>query len=175
MQIPFSFKHMFLSPGKTFAVPTVAGARVRVVDGMVWATTSSSPDDVWLKAGEEHTVERPGLTVIESIGLSTVELIPPVAANIRGRIMNRYEAAIPRAAFKLAAAAMTVLTIALMVVLPAKVGADGDAGTPLASGVVATTPREIGAGRLLDAREKGEGDRNFAQATNGAAPPTSVQ
>jgi len=37
---------MFLAPGKTFAVPTVSGARVRVVDGLVWATTSSSPDDV---------------------------------------------------------------------------------------------------------------------------------
>ena len=54
MQIPLSFKRMFLAPGKTFAVPTVAGSRVRVVDGLVWATTSSSPEDVWLGAGDEH-------------------------------------------------------------------------------------------------------------------------
>ena len=77
MQIRLAFKRMLLGPGKTFAVPMVAGARVRVVDGMVWATTSSSPDDVWLGAGEEHTVQSPGLTVIESVDHSTVELIPP--------------------------------------------------------------------------------------------------
>ena len=59
MQIRLSFKRMFLAPGKTFAVPTVAGARVRVVDGLVWATTSSTRDDVWLRAGDEHTVQSP--------------------------------------------------------------------------------------------------------------------
>ena len=84
MKIRLSFKRMFLAPGKTFAVPTVSGARVRVVDGLVWATTSSSPDDVWLGAGEEYTVPSPGLTVIESIGHSTVELVPPAATGTRG-------------------------------------------------------------------------------------------
>src|SRR5438270_618042 len=69
MQIRLAFKHMFLEPGKTFAVPTVAGARVRVVDGKVWATTSSSPDDVWLGAGEEYTRRSPA-----SIGASPEKL-----------------------------------------------------------------------------------------------------
>ena len=141
MQIRLAFKRMFLGPGKTFAVPMVAGARVRVVDGMVWATTSSSPDDVWLGAGEEHTVQSPGLTVIESVDHSTVELIPPTETNTRGHIMNRYEITIPRAVCNIAAIAMTAITIGLLVVLPAKLGSDTqEARSRLASNVVATTP-----------------------------------
>lgn len=141
MQIRLSFKRMFLAPGKTFAVPTVSGARVRVVDGLVWATTSSSPDDVWLGAGDEHTVQSAGLTVVESVARSTVEIIPPTATGIRGHIMNRYEINIPRAACHIAAIAMTAITIGTLVVLPAKLGADSqEVRSRLASNVVATTP-----------------------------------
>jgi hypothetical protein len=61
MQIRLAFKRMFLRPGTTFAVPMVAGARVRVVDGMIWATTSSSPDDVWLGAGRRAHSTKPWL------------------------------------------------------------------------------------------------------------------
>jgi hypothetical protein len=144
MQIPLSFKRMFLSPGKTFAVPTVSGARVRVVDGLVWATTSSSPDDVWLGAGDEHTVQSAGLTVVESVTPSTVEIIPPTATGTRGHIMNRYEIKIPRAACHFAAIAMTAITIGLLVVLPAKLGSGSQEARPqLASSVVSMTPMPI--------------------------------
>jgi hypothetical protein len=144
MQIRLAFKRMFVGPGKTFAVPTVAGARVRVVDGMVWATTSSSPDDVWLGAGEEHTVQSPGLTVIESVDHSTVELIPPTKTGTRGHITNRYEITIPRAVCNIAAIAMTAVTIGLLVVLPARLGPGSqEARSRLASNVVATTPTPI--------------------------------
>jgi Protein of unknown function (DUF2917) len=141
MQIRLAFKRMFLEPGKTFAVPTVAGARVRVVDGMVWATTSSNPDDVWLGAGDEHTVQSPGLTVVESVTRSTVELIPPTATGTRSRTINRYKTAIPRAACSIAAIAMMVITLGLLVVLPAKVqSGSGEARPQVASNIVATTP-----------------------------------
>jgi hypothetical protein len=145
---------MFLAPGKTFAVPTVAGARVRVVDGLVWATTSSSREDIWLKAGDEHTVQSPGLTVVESVARSTIELIPPAppdpaataisASATRGHIMNRYEITIPRAVCNIAAIAMTAITIGLLVVLPAKLGSDTqEARSRLASNVVATMPSPV--------------------------------
>jgi hypothetical protein len=111
---------------------------------MVWATTSSSPDDVWLGAGEEHTVQSPGLTVIESVDHSTVELIPPTETNTRGHIMNRYEITIPRAVCNIAAIAMTAITIGLLVVLPAKLGSDTqEARSRLASNVVATMPSPV--------------------------------
>jgi Protein of unknown function (DUF2917) len=145
MQIRLPFRRIFLGPGKTFAVSTVAGARLRVVNGMVWATTSSSPDDVWLGANEEHTVQKPGLTVIESVARSTVELFLPASTGTWSRIIKRYrcESAAPRVASNIAAIAMAAITIGLLVVLPAKIESDGQgARARVASDIVATTPSE---------------------------------
>jgi Protein of unknown function (DUF2917) len=142
MQIRLSFKRMFLAPGKTFAVPTVSGARVRVVDGLVWATTSSSPDDVWLGAGDEHTVQSGGLTVVESVARSTVEIIPPPTTGTRGHIVNRYKIKTPRAACNFAAIAMAAITIGLLVVLPAKMESGRhEVRQPVTSNVLAATPK----------------------------------
>lgn len=176
MKIPFSFRRMFLDPGKTFAVPTVAGARVRVVDGMVWATTSNSPDDVWLGAGDEHTIGEPGLTVIESVARSTVEIIPPCANNARGRAAAeyRFESAVVRAAANLAAVAMTAITLGLLVVLPAKLASSSHETRSLApSNVVTVSPIKV------------EGRRPggiaaapavpFSQASSGAPSATRAQ
>jgi hypothetical protein len=165
---------MFLAPGKTFAVPMVAGARVRVVDGMVWATTSSSPDDVWLGAGDEHTVQSAGLTVVESVARSTVEIIPPIATGTRGHIMNRYEINIPRGACRIAAIAMTAITIGLLVVLPAKrESARHELRQRVTSNVLAATPAEwvvSQPGGMVKPPEQ-----TITQASSGVAPPTRVQ
>jgi DUF2917 family protein len=173
MQIRLSFKRMFLAPGKTFAVPMVAGARVRVVDGMVWATTSSSPDDVWLGAGDEHTVQSAGLTVVESVARSTVEIIPPTATGTRGHIMNRYEINIPRAACRVAAIAMTAITIGLLVVLPATMGPGRHDARPPAASILAATPAERGISQP-GGRVKPQ-EQTITQASSGMAPPTRVQ
>jgi hypothetical protein len=170
MQIRLAFKHMFLEPGKTFAVPTVAGARVRVVDGKVWATTSSSPDDVWLGAGEEYTVPGPGLTVIESIGRSTVELIPPTATGTRGHIMNRYDMGIPRAVCSVAAIAMTVITVGLLVILPAKLGPDSQEARLRQASSVAATPTAVVVSQprsIINPLKP-----TSTQASSGVVPPT---
>lgn len=144
MQIQLSFKRMFLAPGKTFAVPTAAGARVRVIDGMVWATTSSNPDDFWLGAGDEHTVRSPGLTVVESVSPSTVELLPPAAGSTEGRLMNRYKIKIPRIACNIGALAMTALTVTLLVVLPATTGPQRHEAKALGPSIVAAAPEPNG-------------------------------
>jgi hypothetical protein len=169
MQIRLSFKRMFLSPGKTFAVPTVSGARVRVVDGLVWATTSSSPDDVWLGAGDEHTVQSAGLTVVESVTPSTVEIIPPTATGTRGHIMNRYEIKIPRAACHFAAIAMTAITIGTLVILPAKMeSARHEVRQPVTSNVLAAKPvKWVG---TINSPEQ-----TITQASSGVAPPNRIQ
>jgi DUF2917 family protein len=172
MQIRLAFKHMFLEPGKTFAVPTVAGARVRVVDGKVWATTSSSPDDVWLGAGEEYTVRSPGLTVIESVGRSTVELIPPAATGARGHIMNRFDIGIPRAVCTFAAVAMTVIAIGLLVILPAKLGSDSQEARLHQPSSVAALPTTVVVSQsrsIVNALKP-----TSTQASSGVAPPTLV-
>ena len=58
--------------------------------------------------------------------------------------MNRYETTNPRAAFGLAAVAMTVITIAMMVVVPATLDSRGDATRNLASRTV-VSPAEVDA------------------------------
>ena len=84
MAMKLSFGRFLLEAGKTHAVPTGAGARIRVHDGIVWATTSGDLDDVWLGAGQEHEVQHAGLTVIEAAARSTIELLPPAANDPRG-------------------------------------------------------------------------------------------
>lgn len=171
MQIALSFRRMLLEAGRTFSFATVAGARVRVLDGMVWATTSASPHDIWLRSGEEHTVTRRGLTVIESVTPSTVELIPPSAINRCGRILNRFDIGVPKVASRLAAIAMTLIVIGLLVVLPASVET-GDA-TRAAPGVVATSPDRIvvtGNRELSPSK-----DDVLARAPNTSPRPTSIQ
>lgn len=150
MKIPFSFTRMFLEPGRTFAVPTVAGARLRVVDGSVWATTSGSPDDVWLSAGDEHTVGKPGLTVIESVARSTVEFIPRSASEARDWTGARFESVLARAACKLGAAAMTAITVVLLVILPAQVASHSEAKPQVASNVTRMPPIEVVGRRPAD-------------------------
>lgn len=82
MAMKLSFGRFLMDAGKTHAVPTGAGARIRVHDGVVWATTAGDLDDVWLGAGQEHEVQRDGLTVIESATRSTFELLPPAANDL---------------------------------------------------------------------------------------------
>jgi hypothetical protein len=82
MAMKLSFGRFLLEAGRTLAVPAGVGARIRVHDGVVWATTSGELDDVWLGSGQEHEVERSGLTVIESATRSTFELLPPAANDV---------------------------------------------------------------------------------------------
>ena len=68
-----------LQSGQTVVVPRHANVRLRVHDGMVWATSSGDLDDVWLRAGQEHALAYKGRTVIESTARSTIELVPAAA------------------------------------------------------------------------------------------------
>jgi hypothetical protein len=169
MQIPFSFTRMLLEAGRTFSFATLAGARVRVLDGLVWATTSASPNDIWLRSGEEHTVTRRGLTVIESVTPSTIELIPPSPAKPCGRILNRFDIAVPKLAFRLAAALITAIVIGLLVVLPASVESGSPSELLSPPAIVATTPARIVVTGTRDTNQA------LAQAPGVAARPTSVR
>jgi hypothetical protein len=58
--------------------------------------------------------------------------------------MNRYETSIPRAAFGIAAVAMTAITVGLAVVAPAKLDSGrAEIRTPAVSGAVTPAPTEV--------------------------------
>jgi hypothetical protein len=65
-----SFGIRSLASGETVVVPQHTKARLRVHDGVVWATSSGDLHDVWLSAGQEHALEQ-GRTVIELIAPSS--------------------------------------------------------------------------------------------------------
>jgi len=116
MLIPLPIIRLELGPGGTAALDTPCGTGIRVVKGKVWATTTGSLDDVWLRAGEEHRVPKPGLTVIEASGTpATVEFAPPA---------NPGPSTIERVVCGIAAVAMTALTLALLVIVPAQLDVD---------------------------------------------------
>ncbi|MEP6943249.1 MAG: DUF2917 domain-containing protein [Betaproteobacteria bacterium] len=77
-----SFGIFSLASGETVVVPRHARARLRVHDGVVWATSSGDPDDVWLCAGQELTLDNKGRTVIESTARATIELVPAAANDV---------------------------------------------------------------------------------------------
>jgi hypothetical protein len=117
MRIPLALAKLDLVPGKPFAATIPEGARIRVVAGTIWATTSGSPEDTWLQPGEEHQVPKGGLTVLEAAGTrSTVELLPRLA---------RDQGSIVRAICVVAAFALSALTLTSLVILPAEVAAPG--------------------------------------------------
>lgn len=125
MLIPLPNTRIELAPGGTAALATPCGMGIRVVKGKVWATTTGSLDDLWLRAGDEHLVPKQGLTVIEASDTpATVELAPPA---------NPGPSTTERMACGIAAVAMTVLTLALLVVLPAQI----DGGSPILSNLAA--------------------------------------
>ena len=139
MKIPFAFRRLALAPGGTLAVAAPPGGRVRVLEGRVWATTGGERDDHWLQAGDEHVVGRRSLTVIESIGTATVELLPPAAIGAHRSRSTSYRSDVPRRACGVAALTMALLSFAMLVILPASMGAaarvaaDTAAATPAAA------------------------------------------
>jgi Protein of unknown function (DUF2917) len=68
-----------LQSGETVVLPPRANVKLRVHDGVVWATSSGDLDDVWLRAGQEHALAEKGRTVIESTARATIELVPAAA------------------------------------------------------------------------------------------------
>ena len=82
MTIRLAYQTVDLDAASARSVHTVRGARIRVVRGLVWATTSGDTRDVWLRDGDELTVARNGRTVLESNARSTIELLPPRADGV---------------------------------------------------------------------------------------------
>jgi hypothetical protein len=173
----------FLDPGSTLALPAHGDARIRVLDGLVWLTTSGSLEDVWLRAGEEHCVSAPGLTVLESTGRASVALIEASrhfaigvredlgADTIRRQIMNRYETVIPRIPFGIGAALMTAIVFGLLVILPAKMELDAAVEVQANSRPVTSEPIAV---VVSDSQVTAATASQWITPDSSSAPPPSV-
>ena len=88
--------------------------------------------------------------------------------------MNRYEINIPRAACRIAAIAMTAITIGTLVVLPAKMeAARHELRQSVTANVPAATPAQWAISPPGDMVKPPE--QTITQASSGVAPPTRVQ
>jgi hypothetical protein len=68
-----------LHGGQTLVLDAAPGTRVRVVVGDIWLTQEGELDDSFLRGGESMTLDASPRTVIESFGLTRLEIHAPVA------------------------------------------------------------------------------------------------
>lgn len=90
-----------IPPGQTRSVTASPGDSLFVVSGLVWATQTGNPADLWLAAGHRYMLEGHGTAVVEAPRGATVALV-------RGRPRKPLEALAARwrcAIARLAAAA----------------------------------------------------------------------
>ena len=52
-----------------------AGTQVRCLQGTIWITVASEPDDVFLRAGQSYLIRRNGLCLVERKGDSSIQRV----------------------------------------------------------------------------------------------------
>ncbi|MBT9522279.1 MAG: DUF2917 domain-containing protein [Dechloromonas sp.] len=63
-----------LQPGHPVRLNDAAGTRVRCLRGTIWITVANEPDDVFLGSGQSYLISRNGLSLVERIGNSSIQL-----------------------------------------------------------------------------------------------------
>lgn len=63
-----------LQPDCPIRLNDAAGTRVRCLRGTVWITVANEPDDVFLGSGQSYLISRNGLSLVERIGNSSIQL-----------------------------------------------------------------------------------------------------
>ncbi len=63
-----------LQPGSPIRLNDAAGTRVRCLRGTIWITVANEPDDVFLGSGQSYLISRNGLSLVERIGISSIQL-----------------------------------------------------------------------------------------------------
>lgn len=66
-----------LQPGHPIRLNDAAGTRVRCLRGTIWITVANEPDDVFLDSGQSYLISRNGLSLVERIGNSSIQLESP--------------------------------------------------------------------------------------------------
>jgi hypothetical protein len=72
-----------LAPGELVKLDGARGTTLRVTRGMLWITLEDDLRDVVLAAGDSFTIDREGLTLVESQGVSTVCVLARHADEVR--------------------------------------------------------------------------------------------
>lgn len=85
------FRTLDLPGGMLMPFAALSGERVRIVSGRVWLTEEGNPNDAFLGVGEEVSLGKSGLAVIEALSPARIELIAPVS------LWNRLRRAVRRA------------------------------------------------------------------------------
>jgi hypothetical protein len=63
-----------LLPGHPIRLRDAAGTRIRCLRGTIWITVANEPDDVFLGSGQSYLISRNGLSLVERIGNSSIQL-----------------------------------------------------------------------------------------------------
>lgn len=63
-----------LCQGRPMRLNDAAGTYVRCLRGIIWITVASEPDDVFLSAGQSYLIPRNGLSLVEWIDNSSIQL-----------------------------------------------------------------------------------------------------
>jgi hypothetical protein len=77
MQVELRQANIALDAHRALSLTDAVGAEVEVVAGHVWLTTDGDLRDIFLAPGEAHSIERPGLTIINAVEPSVVHVQPP--------------------------------------------------------------------------------------------------
>src|SRR5262245_15021651 len=77
MNMQLTQANFALDARRMMALTDAEGAEVKVLTGQVWLTTDGDRRDIFLAPGEAHSIERPGLTVINAVEASVVHVEPP--------------------------------------------------------------------------------------------------
>jgi hypothetical protein len=72
MVCPEYSKVWVLAPGEMVRLDGARGTTLRVTRGVLWVTQEGDVCDLMLNAGDAFTIERGGLTLVESLGAATV-------------------------------------------------------------------------------------------------------
>ena len=77
MQIGLTQAKISLDPRRGISLTDAAGAEVEVLTGRVWLTMDGDIRDIVLPPGDAHTIERDGLTIINALEPSLVQVRAP--------------------------------------------------------------------------------------------------
>ena len=86
---PTTLKTLDLPRGTLLPFASVPGDRVRVVCGRVWLTEEGSLRDAFLATGEEVSLGKRGLAVIETLSAARIQLVESVGLSNTVRSVAR--------------------------------------------------------------------------------------
>lgn len=83
MRVDLTSLDVALEASRPLSIADGAGARIHILEGLVWLTEEGIPEDVFLVAGAQYTLQRNGRAVLDTDGKS--RLVVTAAVSVRTR------------------------------------------------------------------------------------------